>query len=396
MRFSFFLQYGIILILLPAVFTGFYPGKIIVVQTICWGVLLYLFAQNYKCIVYSYNQFDINPYFLIYACYAFLTYFRGFFNIDSDADVINLVSGLFFMTYLLPIFLLLGTPYNIMLLWKSYIKWGVLLCIVCCFYPPTNGMLSFQHNMAFLYVFILCIPFIQKKFKILLIIAAVIITVSYDLNRRSILINNVISFMIVILYHWILYKTVFRNVLISLLVIVPILLFIAGALGIFNIFKYMESSYDYSVSRDVRTLTVDSRTGIYKDVLSEIDSKKAYIWGLGGNGKTKTSLKGYRFGRPGTESGMLNHIQYGGLIGFISYGLLLAVASFKASKSKNDFMRMLSIFIAFKFLYSFIADQVMLNANTVYLFLCVSMCYNVRFREMSNRNMIQYLNIIFR
>ena len=123
------------------------------------------------------------------------------------------------------------------------------------------------------------------------------------------------------------------------------------------------------------------------------------------NNKTTTSLnslqyiyysKIYKFGRPGTESGMLNYIQYGGLIGFILYGLLLVVASYKATfLSNNNFMISLGLFVAFKFLYSFIEDQIMFNAHSFYIFFWVGMCYNKTFRDMTSEQIKEYLNKIF-
>lgn len=401
MRFSLFLKYGIILVLLPAVYIGFNPGKIVVIQTLCWGVLLFFFIKKRKSFYYRYFKFDISPYLFIYVSYCVLTYIRGFFNIVSQADLIQLASGLLFKSFLLPFFLLLGTPYDIQRLWKSYMIWGLLLCLICYFVPPSNGMMSFGHNMSFLNVFILCIPFLRTKYRIMIVIV-VLITIFYDLNRRSVLINNIVPFAIIALYYSSLYKTAINKLLMALLIIMPILFFMLGAYGSFNIFKYMEDVSDYSINNEVRSLTTDSRSGIYDDVLSEIDRRQAYIWGLGGNGKTPTSLIKhgygdiYQFGRPGTESGMLDHIQYGGLLGFFSYGLLLIAAAFKASNSKNDFIRMLGIFIAFKFLYSFVEDKVTTNAQTIYLFLWISMCYNKQFREMSNVQIKRYFRLIFK
>ena len=93
---------------------------------------------------------------------------------------------------------------------------------------------------------------------------------------------------------------------------------------------------------------------------------------------------------------MLNYIQYGGLIGFILYGLLLVIASYKATfLSNNSFMTSLGLFVAFKFLYSFIEDQIMFNAHSFYIFLWVGMCYNKTFREMTNEQIKEYLNKIF-
>lgn len=66
---------------------------------------------------------------------------------------------------------------------------------------------------------------------------------------------------------------------------------------------------------------------------------------------------------------MLNFIQHGGLLGLIAYGLLITIAAYLAMfKSRNDFMRMLGLFLVFKFAYSFIEDELdfqgMLSPNS--------------------------------
>lgn len=399
--YSFLLKYGIILILVPAIFTGFFSGKIVIVQTFCFGLytcLLFVSKKN----IQQCASFDANPFWLFYFVYCIITYIRGFFNIDSAQDWINLASELFFTSFLVPFIIFLSTPTSIITIWKSFLSWGFLLCAVCYFYPPSDGMMGFQHNISFINVFILCLPFIRRTHKLIIVIA-VVIAISYDLDRRSILINNIIPFIILFCFPFLKLRLV-RMFVITAFIISPIILLCLGLSETFNIFKYTESTFETQLEQGSRNITTDSRTGIYEDVFDEIDRKKAYIWGLGGNGKTPTSLvesllfdydETYKFGRPSTESGMLNHIQYGGLIGFLAYSFLLIVAAFKASNSNNDLMRMLGIFIAFKFLYSFIEDPISANAKTFYLFLWIGMCYNQEFRRMNNKQIKIYLNTIF-
>ena len=153
-------------------------------------------------------------------------------------------------------------------------------------------------------------------------------------------------------------------------------------------------------------MTTDSRTGIYLDVYKALRKKNTFLFGLGGNGKTQTSLfyskssdyrKIYRYGRGGTESGMLNNIQYGGIIGLIIYSVLFIVASIKATyNSNNEFMRMLGTFIAFKYLYSFIEDRIGPQGSSFYLFIWIGMCYNKYLRLLDERLIKKYLNQIFK
>ena len=93
---------------------------------------------------------------------------------------------------------------------------------------------------------------------------------------------------------------------------------------------------------------------------------------------------------------MLNYIQYGGMLGLLIYGLLLIVASYKAVfKSNNKLMVLVGLYVAFKFLFSFIEDRVGFQPNTFYLFLAVGMCYNVSLREMDDEEMREYIQQVF-
>jgi hypothetical protein len=151
---------------------------------------------------------------------------------------------------------------------------------------------------------------------------------------------------------------------------------------------------------------VDSRTSIYMDVFSELARQNTFVFGLGGSGKTKTSLtdnsagdydKIYKEGRRGTESGMLNYFQWSGIIGAFCYWLLLASASYKAIfKSNNSFFLMLGLFMAFKVLYSFIEDILEPNASTFYIMISIGLCYNYKLRSMNNREMRNVIKLRFR
>lgn len=395
---KFLLKYGIILLLIPATFTGFFPGKIIIIQTLCFGILLFLFIISKKKIQQQKNDFNTHPFFIFYFIYCIITYLRGFFNIQTSTDWINQLSTLLFSSFLIPFFIFLSTPDKIIPIWRSFLTWGLLLCLINFFYPPSDGMMSFEHNMSFFNVFILCIPYIKNKYKLFIIIA-VIIVITYDINRRSILINNLVPFILLFAVP-IIRKTNYRRLIIRTFIIIPVVLLTLGLSGVFNIFKYTESMSDFTIEANSRKFTTDSRSGIYEDVFSELQREKAYIWGLGGNGKTQTHLAKDQFsiwskGRESTESGMLNHIQYGGLIGFLAYGLLLLGAAIRGSNANNDFIKLLSVFISFKFLYSFIEDPIMTNAQTFYLFLWIGMCYNKKFKRMNNSQIKLYLNKIF-
>lgn len=396
-----FLKYSIILIFLPSIFTGFFPGKITIMTTVCGWILAIAYLKNKP--KWRMVDFDGKNILKMFLFYMLILYIRGWGNIDSAVDVYAQLGANLFFCFLFPSMIFISQPIYIHYVLKSFIWPGLILCAICYFYPPNDGMMSLAHNASFLNVFILCIPFVKWKWRVM-IVAAVIFVVFLDIDRRSIMVNNVVTFLFVICFS-IIKTRLFKRLLFVILIILPLTFAYLGLSGKFNIFEFMDQT-SYFLNGESRSLFVDSRTSIYEDVFGELKKDNAYIWGLGCNGKTNTSLndlqnadytKIYKYGRPSTESGMLNYIQYGGLLGFVLYGLLIILAAYKATfLSKNNFMISLGLFVAFKFLYSFIEDQIMFNAHTFYIFLWIGMCYNKSFREMTNEQIKEYFSLIFK
>lgn len=395
---NFLAKFAIVLFMFPAVFTGFFEKKITVITGICgWIVIFLLFKAKY-----SKKDFDGKWVWTLFAIYSAIMYFRGFFNIFTPSDQYAMVVSAVMVCLLFPQIIYMAQASTMYLTMRSFILFGVILCAICYTFPPTDSQMSLAHNASFLNVFILCIPFIKKKWRILIILA-VLFVVFLDVDRRSIMVNNFISLVFVLAWFVLRRKPVLTATY-AILIIAPLILLYLGLSGKFNIFQAM-NVVDYQLNNDSRSLFVDSRTSIYEDVFDGLKEKNAYIWGLGYQGRVSTSLAYtdyvsddvFRYGRLGSESGMLNYFQFGGVLGFIFYSLLLIVSSFKATfKSNNDFMKLLGLFVAFKFLYSFIEDRIMFDAHAFYIFLWVGMCFNKKFREMTNEQMKSYLALVFK
>ena len=396
-----FFAIGIILLFIPSIYTGFVPDKVTLISFLCGWMIIFLFLHYRKRL--DFTEFDGGGLLVIFFLFNVVMYIRGFFNIDSNTDIYALMCSLFFLCFLIPAYMFLAQTATLAAIWKSLILPGAVLCVICYMFPSSDGMMSMAHNASFLNIFLLLLPFVSKKWRRRIILAALVVAL-LDIDRRSILTCTFFSLGLGLLAN-VVSKRVIKIVLYWALILLPITLFALGITGAFNIFQYMEDSYSYQAAGSKRDMFVDSRTAIYDDVFSELREKDAIVWGLGGNGKTRTSLtelkntkyeEKYRYGRPGTESGMLNYIQYGGLIGFLAYGLLLIVGSFRAVfKSNNQLMVLIGLFIAFKFLFSFLEDRIGFQPASFYLFLTVGMCYNVKFREMDDDEMSEYVQQMF-
>lgn len=395
------LKYSTILVLLPALYTGFYPGKIVIVNNACMLIfcVLLLFRFSYL----KNNEHDSDNVFKLYVLFLIITYIRGFFNLDYIVDYYEQVT-MTFVTFLLPSWMLLATRHNIAILWKSFMTIGVAMCFLMTIYEPTDAMMSMAHNMLWLNVFIFLRPYVQKKYY-LIVLALALYIVFFDLDRRSIMLGYVVPLVILLVYKFIRTRALKRMVFYTIAAI-PMVLIIAFATKTFNVFEYMEdSNQDTRTAANGRALFEDSRTGIYQDVIDGISKGKDWktsLFGLGGNGKVKTINNGYdtvgmEGFRNGQESGMLNYIQHGGIFGCIAYSLLILVGVHRCIfRSRNDFMLMLGYFLLFKYVYSFIEDTVTYNGHTYYQFLWYGMAYNRYFRSMTNQEFKAYIrNNIF-
>ena len=391
----------IALMFFPAIYFAIFPGKIIVISFICFGLISYLFFSNFKGL--NIHDFDGEGALVLLLLYNIVTYLRGLFNIAVESDLYILLSNDLFVYFLIPFIIFLADFDFLRRIWRLLSTFGLVLCMFCYFFPPGDETMSFGHNISFLTGIILCAPFIDKKYFFYFLIIA-LFSVTYDLDRRSVTVGFLVSFLFVISYKFFI-KIYVRRILFLLTITLPIVLLLLGSTGKFNVFKYIESiNLNVELSSN-RQYTVDSRTSIYMDVFGDLIAKDKLLYGLGARGKTRTSLiespnhdywKIYLNGRSQTESGMLNFFQYGGIIGFLVYSIFLLTCAYKALfKSRNSFMIIMGCFVCFKYLYSFIEDPLTTNVYTFNLIIWLGLCLNKKMRALSNKSMIKYLNSIF-
>ena len=392
------LHFSYLLILLPALYTGFYPGKIVFVSAFCMILYLVFVVLYHKC--WNFSELDGKKVVSFFILFSLFSYVRSFFNIDNWRDYVAIFSG-FFSVVFYPIWILLAKEKYLPVIFKSFMTIGVVAGVVAAINPPSDGMMTMAHNMIWLNIFIFLFGYIKKKYYLIILGLATSI-VLYDLDRRSIMLGYIVPIAILITFQL---AKKFKRIIYIVVTCIPLVLIYAFHNGTFNVFEYIEDqNSEVHVSEDGRALFVDSRTGIYEDVFRDVfDSKekwKTFI-GLGDNGKVKTTSNGAdSFGfsgvRSSQESGMLNYIQYGGLLGLMAYSLLiLCAAYFALFKSRNRFMKMLGFFLLFKYVYSFVEDQVSINAHTYYQFIWYGMAYNRKLRDMTDKQFEYYIRTYF-
>jgi hypothetical protein len=391
---SFILKYSIPLILIPTIWASYFPGKIVAVTLVCLSPLIAM-AVIFK---YPTQNIDGKRILNLFLIYNLIMLVRGMFIVENQSDWINLYKFIF-VFYIFFIYKFIN-PKNFTIMMRSYILWGIVAAFMGLGQGITDGHFSFGATLSGFVLLLFFIPYISSKWKIALIVILLVWSFFSNIQYRINLLNIGIAFLILLLTYFKSNKLKLKLVKATTVFcfLFPLTFFILGVSGIFNIFKISED-FEYVVSqRDKeQSIAIDSRTGIYEDVLFGLRDSKAYVFGLGANGKVKTSLVDYYYslknGRGFTESGMLNYLQWGGFTGFFVYFLFFSGASYLAvNKSNNWYMKSLGLWVSFKALCSFLEDQ---PSTFIYYFLiicAVGLCYNRDFRRMSDMQMEKYIN----
>lgn len=401
----------VVLSMVPVVFYNFFPGKIALPQIICSFPLIFtslLFFSRNKVIL------EASSWIKYYLIYGVVMLVRGLLYAKSQNDWnLLILDGI-------PLFLFLqftiyfgATNESLFAAMKAFIWFGLpmSLLIFYRFSPVENGFFNFGHFVSPITIFILLLPYFNTRVKLFVIFVAVV-TLLNDINDRSTAINILVSFLISLTYY-------LRQSLVTLNIIkflrfififLPVLLLTLGLAGVFNIF---EASSIYgedlvvtsSDNKNSQELLVDSRTSIYNDVFTQLVKDDMVLFGLGADGKTQTSLTDiqnadfdlvYKDGRSGTESGMLNYFQYGGLAGALLYFMLFYKGSYLVIyKSNNWFCVMLGLWISYKLLYSFIEDILFFSTYSIFILLALGMCFNIALKKMSNEEIRVFFSEIF-
>lgn len=399
-----FAKYTIILSIIPSVIYSFFPGKIVASTIICSYPLLILLPSIYKNI----DKSDLDPLtkkiFHLFFVSNCIMMAHGFINLNEVQDYMELISNQLIYVFFIPFSLYFGLN-NLLIsgLINYYLRYTLPITFLILFNQSDSvGIISFPYLIYPIMFFLLIGPYLNPKSFIIMIIFSLMV-MYYYIDRRSVFLNFFITLLIVSTYYYKSYKilSLMKYLRVTFL-ITPIVFLYLGISDDINVFKVVEDYQTVStleIGKDGRIATVDSRTSIYQDVLQDIEKKSAYIFGLGFNGKVTTSLgelDGYEDlfnkGRSNSESAMLNYLQWGGLIGVLSYYLLFWIASYFALfKSKNWFCVMTGLWISFKLTFSFIDDVISFNPSTIFLFMTLGICFNSTIRQMNEIDFKNYI-----
>ena len=103
-----------------------------------------------------------------------------------------------------------------------------------------------------------------------------------------------------------------------------------------------------------------------------------------------------RYERSANEIGLANVFTWTGVVGVILYFIIFYRASFLAiNKSRNIYSKMLGIYVAFRWLFSWIEDVNNFSLNYFMLMVMIGICFSHSFRNMSDKEVLIWVRGIF-
>jgi hypothetical protein len=245
-------------------------------------------------------------------------------------------------------------------------------------------------------LFILFLPFLKYKWKVLIIIVA-ITSILTAITFRTNLIKISFSVLLLIIFWFRSYiSIIFLNIFNTILLIAPIVLLLLAITTNFNLFSEVAKEEGYTVLNSEgieQSLTGDTRTFLYMEIFTDIDYNDTWILGKGAAGSYFSdfftdkggAIDGVRFS---TEVGILNILLRNGILGVMIYFIVLLFTSFYAiNYSNNILVKLLGLFIAFRWTLSFVEEFTQFDINFFTFWFAIGLATTKSFREMTEREL---------
>ena len=394
---------------IPYIKTGVPMASLLDNTFLWWGISAFIIIVFFMSRYYFFDKRNSDNMMLIwiYLLWNLMCIVRGMFVAEIYWDWKGLIGNS--MALLMPIIIFSATNKMVVQsLLATYIKFALPLFLLVGTIIRTDAYGFYLIPTSFLLFFL---PVLTNRQKTLLLIAAVIV-LGADLGARSNVIKFGIPFFILLIY-------VFRNkipvkMIESLritLIILPFLFLGLGVSGVFNIFKmneYIKGEYtsmgvDGEGNIVEQDIIVDTRTFLYVEVLESAINNNYWLLGrtpARGNdsntfGVIAAELTG-RNERLENEIGLANVFTWTGLVGVVLYFLIFYRASFLAiNKSRNIYVKMLGVYVAFRWLYSWVEDINNFTLNYFMLMIMLGLCYSYSFRNMTDNEVTIWTRGIF-
>ena len=406
------LPYGIIFIaifsILPYPSSNFtYLAKLNI--TAIWWVIIFSFLTLF---------FLSNKYFLdernkknlvvvsLYLIWILISMLRGAFVAELYWDWKALVNNS--MGLLLPIVVYTATNKVIVQsTLANYIRFGLPLFLVLMFLIRTDAYGFFLMPVSFLLLFL---PALSSKQRLILLFFTAIV-IGADFGARSNIIKFGFPLFVLVIYYFKEKISIkFLEGVRLLMIIAPFVFLSLGITGVFNVFKmsdylgeFRATGLDDHGDRNVIDVTADTRTFLYVEVIQSAINNNYITFGrtpARGNDSATFGPIAYEFTgrdeRLENEVGILNVFTWTGIVGVIFYFFIFYRASYLAiNRSNNIYSKMLGVFVAFRWIYSWVEDINIVSLNYFMLWIMIGLCFSYSFRIMSDKEVTIWVRGIF-
>ena len=260
--------------------------------------------------------------------------------------------------------------------------------------------------MMVISLFVLFIPYLKLRWRLLVVIVA-ILSIVVDLSYRINVIRVMFPFFLIPLF---LFKRAIPNgifnFVLSIMLLTPFVLLYLCVNNVFNIFTdnilnifNMETVSVMQGEVLMNDISADTRTFLYTDVFSSMANKdSSFILGEGGASGYLTdwfeSSSLNDRGRHGSEVGFLNTLLNSGAFGVILYMLMLFIPAYYAiNKSSNFLSKTLGIFLAYHWIIFFIEDISDFDLNNFCIWVTIGLCLSNKFRSLSDIQVKQFFKL---
>lgn len=383
-------------------------------NTLLWWLIeallvLLIFSQRKRWVLKANKMWWID----FFVAWSILGLFRGIFVASNYWEWKTLISVSFFLLLSFSAYLFTNTIFT-STTFNFWLKYGLIgFFIFLPFFEFSDATGRYLAIIPLLFIFFKAFPL---RWRLLLLTFAAI-TVVFGIESRS----NILKLLIAIIIGFIpmaqsfAKNSVFKTGRLTLL-FAPIVMVALAISGIFNPFvleNYFESQdVSLSIKRDnevlEESLIADTRTFLYIENIKSAIKNDYVLFG-------RTPARGYdsdafgweiaeelgvetreRYG--GAEVAILNIFTWLGLVGVFMYFIIFFKATYLAIyKSNNVYIKCLGLYVAFRWIFSWVEEFTKFDLNFIFLWASIGMCISPDFRAMNNyqferwvRNLINF------
>lgn len=344
----------------------------------------------------------------IYLLWVLVGVIRGIFVPENYWEWKQLITGT--TTLSLPVFVFVfSSPVILKRCLHFWFKYALFAFIGLIWIIPPDIYQFFLGPVLFVSCFL---PVIPRKWR-LLFIGLLILMLFADFGARSQVIKALMALLMSVAFILAKYLSVrILRILHWFFYALPLVLLVLGISGAFNPLQNLSHNEGKYVEKKIVNgelieddLSADTRTFIYAEVIGSALKHHYVLWGrtpARGNDSESfgaynaENLKTGKYERHSNEVCFPNVFTWLGLIGVILYGLIYLRSSYLAVyKSNNIYMKLLGVFIAFRFTFGWIEDFNRFDIMNISLWMMIAMGFSLKFRMMNDKQFKLWIQLIF-